>query len=201
MIIKSAIFKGSSTTVTRCPKTDLPEYAFIGRSNVGKSSLINMITNRNRLAKTSAAPGKTRLINHLLINDEWYIVDLPGYGYIKAKPGQRKKFQIIITDYIIRRGNLACLFLLLDSRLEPQKIDLAFITWLGESGVPFALIFTKTDKISASKFNNNQKAYESVLSETWEELPPVFKTSAPRKLGREDILDFIEEINSSLKTK
>jgi GTP-binding protein len=201
MIIKSAIFKGSSTTVTRCPKTDLPEYAFIGRSNVGKSSLINMITNRNRLAKTSAAPGKTRLINHFLINDEWYIVDLPGYGYIKAKPGQRKKFQIIITDYIIKRGNLACLFLLLDSRLEPQKIDLAFITWLGESGVPFALIFTKTDKISASKFNNNQKAYESVLSETWEELPPVFKTSAPRKLGREDILDFIEEINSSLKTK
>jgi GTP-binding protein len=199
MVIKSARFISSSVTVSKCPKTDLSEYAFIGRSNVGKSSMINMLTNRNRLAKTSAAPGKTRLINHFLINDEWFLVDLPGYGYIKAKPGQRKKFQALITDYIKKRGNLACLFLLLDSRLEPQKIDLAFISWLGESGVPFALVFTKADKITAIKFDKNQKIYESVLLETWEELPPVFKTSVPGKLGREDILDFIEEINLNLK--
>jgi GTP-binding protein len=200
MIIKSASFVCSSTSVSGCPKTDLPEYAFIGRSNVGKSSLINLLTNRTRLARTSAAPGKTRLINHFLINEEWYLVDLPGYGYVKAKPGQRKKFQSLITEYIKKRENLACLFLLIDSRLEPQKIDLAFISWLGESGVPFALIFTKTDKISASKFSKNQEVYENVLLETWEELPPVFRTSATKKLGREDILDLIEEINSNLKT-
>jgi GTP-binding protein len=199
MIIKSAHFISSSLSVAKCPKTNLPEYAFIGRSNVGKSSLINMLTNRNKLARTSATPGKTRLINHFLINDEWYIVDLPGYGYVKAKPGRRKKFQALITEYIKKRANLACLFLLLDSRLEPQEIDLEFISWLGESDVPFALIFTKADKISASKFNKNQKVYESVLLETWEELPPVFKTSVPKKLGKEDILDFIEEINTSLE--
>ena len=198
MIIKSARFVSSSTSVAKCPKTDLPEYAFIGRSNVGKSSLINLLTNRTKLAKTSVTPGKTRLINHFLINDEWFIVDLPGYGYIKAKPGQRKKFQVLITGYIKKRTNLACLFLLLDSRLEPQKIDLEFITWLGESGVPFALVFTKADKISSVILNKNQKDYESVLLETWEELPPVFKTSVPGKLGRGDILDFIEEINSNL---
>jgi len=199
MIIKSASFVSSSINVARCPKTILPEYAFIGRSNVGKSSLINMLTNRNKLAKTSATPGKTRLINHFFINNEWYLVDLPGYGYTKSKPGQKKKFQSLITEYIKKRDNLACLFLLVDSRLEPQKIDLEFITWLGESGVPFTLIFTKADKITASKFNKNQKIYESVLLETWEELPPVFRTSATSKLGREDILDFIEEINSSLE--
>jgi GTP-binding protein len=199
MIIKSASFVSSSINVARCPKTDLPEYAFIGRSNVGKSSLINMLTNRNKLARISATPGKTRLINHFLVNDYWYLVDLPGYGYVKAKPGQKKKFQTLITEYIKKRENLACLFLLLDSRLEPQKIDLEFISWLGESGVPFALIFTKVDKISASKFNKNQKVYESVLLETWEELPPVFKTSVPKKLGKEDLLDFIEEINTSLE--
>jgi GTP-binding protein len=199
MIIKSASFVSSSIGVARCPKTTLPEYAFIGRSNVGKSSLINMLTNRNKLAKTSSTPGKTRLINHFLINDEWYLVDLPGYGYTKAKPGQKKKFQALLTEYIKKRDNLACLFLLIDSRLEPQKIDLEFITWLGESGVPFVLIFTKADKIPASKFNKNQKVYESVLLETWEGLPPVFKTSATSKLGREDILDFIEEINVSLE--
>ncbi len=200
MIVKSALYISSSTSVAKCPKTDLPEYAFIGRSNVGKSSLINLLTNRNRLAKTSATPGKTRLINHFLINDEWYLVDLPGYGYVKAKPGQKRKFQALITEYIKKRENLACLFLLLDSRLEPQKIDLEFITWLGESDVPFAIVFTKTDKIPAIKLNKNQQAYESVLSETWDELPPVFRTSIPRKLGREDILDFIEEINLNLKS-
>ena len=200
MIIRSASFTGSSLSVAKSPKTEFPEYAFIGRSNVGKSSLINMLTNHARLARTSATPGKTRLINHFLINQEWYLVDLPGYGYIKAKPGHRQKFQVIITDYIKKRENLACLFVLLDSRLEPQKIDLAFISWLGESGVPFGLIFTKTDKISTTKFNKNQKVYESVLLESWEELPPVFKTSVPKKLGRDDVLDFIDEINSSLKT-
>jgi GTP-binding protein len=200
MIIKSAKFVLSSPGVGKCPESDLPEYAFIGRSNVGKSSLINMLANRTSLAKTSSTPGKTRLINHFIINGEWYLVDLPGYGYVMAKPGQKKKFQSIITDYIKKRENLTCLFLLLDSRLEPQKIDLAFITWLGNCGVPFALIFTKTDKLTVTKFSKNQEIYESVLLETWEELPPVFKTSAPKNLGREDILDFIHEINSSLRT-
>jgi GTP-binding protein len=199
MIIKSAKFVSSSTAFGKCPVTDLPEYAFIGRSNVGKSSLINMLTNRTRLAKTSSTPGKTRLINHFIVNNEWYLVDLPGYGYVKAKPGQKKIFQAIITDYIKKRHNLSCLFVLLDSRHEPQKIDLAFISWLGSCGVSFVLIFTKTDKITLSKFKENQKIYESVLLETWEELPPVFKSSASTKLGREDILDYIEEINSNLK--
>jgi len=199
MIIKSAKFVSSSTGFGKCPVTDLPEYAFIGRSNVGKSSLINMLTNRTRLAKTSSTPGKTRLINHFIVNNEWYLVDLPGYGYVKAKPGQKKIFQAIITDYIKKRHNLSCLFVLLDSRHEPQKIDLAFISWLGSCGVPFVLIFTKTDKITLSKFKENQKIYESVLLETWEELPPLFRTSVPKNLGREDILDYIEEINSNLK--
>jgi GTP-binding protein len=199
MIIKTAQFVGSSTDVGKCPGSDLPEYAFIGRSNVGKSSLINMLTNRTRLARTSAEPGKTRLINHFFINGEWYLVDLPGYGYVKAKRPQRTEFQIIITDYIKKRKNLTCLFILLDSRLEPQQIDLRFISWLGASGVPFALIFTKTDKIPVNKFNKNKKIYDSVLLETWEELPPFFKTSVPKKLGREEILRFIDNINRNLK--
>jgi GTP-binding protein len=201
MIIKTAKFVISSTSVGNCPKTDFPEYAFIGRSNVGKSTLINMLTNRTKLAKTSSTPGKTTLINHFIINGEWYLVDLPGYGYAKTRSKQRTEFQIIITDYIKNRKNLTCLFVLLDSRLKPQQIDLHFISWLGTSGVPFALIFTKTDKISASQFRKNKEIYESVLLQTWEELPPVFKTSAPKMLGREEILDFIDEINRSFKDK
>jgi GTP-binding protein len=198
MIIKSAKFTGSSAVVGKCPESDLPEYAFIGRSNVGKSSLINMLTNRTHLARISSTPGKTRLINHFLINNEWYLVDLPGYGYAKISHKQKTDFQSIITDYIQSRKNLACLFVLLDSRLEPQKIDLRFISWLGTCEVPFALIFTKTDKIPANQFEKNKKLFESVLLETWEELPPFFKTSAPKKLGREEILDYINGINCQL---
>jgi GTP-binding protein len=201
LIIKRAEFVCSSTGIGKCPKTDLPEYAFIGRSNVGKSSLINMLTNRNRLALISSTPGKTRLINHFLINNQWYLVDLPGYGYARTSLKQKTDFKTIITDYIINRKNLTCLFVLLDSRLEPQKIDLRFITWLGTCKVPFALILTKTDKISSNQYEKNRKIYESVLLETWEELPPFFKTSAPKKLGREDILDYINEINRNLTDK
>jgi GTP-binding protein len=201
MIIKNAEFICSSPDVGKCPKTDLPEYAFIGRSNVGKSSIINMLAHRNRLARISSTPGKTRLINHFLINDEWYLVDLPGYGYAKTSRKQNADFQAIITDYIRKRKNLTCLFVLLDSRLEPQKIDLRFITWLGTCNVPFALIFTKADKISASQFGKNKKIFEAVLLQTWEELPPVFKTSATKKLGKEEILDYINEINHSFLEK
>lgn len=201
MIIKCAEFICSSPDVRKCPKTDLPEYAFIGRSNVGKSSLINMLTNRTRLARISSTPGKTRLINHFLINNEWHLVDLPGYGYAKTSQKQKADFQAIITDYIRHRKNLTCLFVLLDSRLEPQKIDLRFITWLGTCEVPFALIFTKADKISASKFEKNKKIFDAVLLQTWEELPPVFKTSTIKKLGRVEILDYINEINHSLLEK
>lgn len=201
MVIKKAEFVCSSPDVSKCPGTDLPEYAFIGRSNVGKSSLINMLTNRNRLARISSTPGKTRLINHFLINNEWYLVDLPGYGYARTSRQQKVDFKAIITDYITKRENLACLFVLLDSRLEPQEIDLRFINWLGTCEVPFALIFTKTDKISTVKFEKNKKIFESVLMESWEELPPFFKTSATKRLGREDILDYIHEINQSLILK
>ena len=198
MIIKSAEFVGSSPDVGKCPKTDLPEYAFIGRSNVGKSSLINMLTNRTRLARISSTPGKTRLINHFLINKEWYLVDLPGYGYAKTSRKQKTEFQSIITEYITKRKNLTCLFVLVDSRLEPQKIDIRFITWLGNCEVPFTIIFTKVDKITANQFEKNKNNYESVLLQTWEELPHVFKTSASKKLGREEILDYINSINRSL---
>lgn len=201
MIIKKAEFVGSSPDVSKCPKTELPEYAFIGRSNVGKSSLINMLTNRSGLARISSTPGKTRLINHFRINDDWFLVDLPGYGYARASRKEKTDFQSIITDYIRKRENLACLFTLIDSRLEPQKIDLRFINWLGTYEVPFALIFTKTDKISASQLEKSKKKYESVLMETWEELPRFFNTSAPKKRGKEEILDYINEINQTLLVK
>lgn len=200
-MIKTAKFISSSPEIGKCPKTDFPEYAFIGRSNVGKSSLINMLTNINGLARISSTPGKTRLINHFLINDEWYLVDLPGYGYARTSRNLRTEFQKIITDYISKRSNLACLFVLLDCRLSPQPIDLRFISWLGEKEIPFALIFTKTDKISASQFGKNRKVYESVLMETWEEMPPFFKTSIPKKAGREEILTFIEGINDKYLIK
>jgi GTP-binding protein len=198
MNIKTAEFSISNTDVAKCPKDGRPEYAFIGRSNVGKSSLINMLTGKKGLALTSSTPGKTQLINHFLINDEWYLVDLPGYGYAQRGKAGREKIQEIIDDYLDKREELTCLFVLLDCRLEPQKIDLEFINQLGESGIPFAIIFTKTDKLSTSKLNENISAYKEKLLENWEELPPVFYTSSEHKKGRDEILDYIDTINKSL---
>jgi GTP-binding protein len=198
MEIKSAEFVISNTKVELCPKGELPEYAFIGRSNVGKSSLINMLTKRSKLAMTSATPGKTLLINHFLINKEWYLVDLPGYGYAARGKQQVEKIQKIIEDYVLEREQLINLFVLIDIRHEAQKIDLEFIEWLGENGIPFSIIFTKADKLSVGKAKANVKAYMNKLSEQWEELPPYFISSSESKTGREEILNFIESINKSL---
>ena len=198
MDIVKAEFVVSNATVEKCPKPDRYEYAFIGRSNVGKSSLINMLTNNKKLAKTAARPGKTQLINHFLINDMWYMVDLPGYGYARTSETARRQFEKMIRDYILKRENLVCLFVLIDSRLEPQKIDLEFMEWLGESGVPFSIIFTKIDKISKGRLKENLKVYTDKLLETWEELPPIFLSSSEKKEGRDEILDYIESINNSL---
>ena len=182
-----------------CPKDTKPEYAFIGRSNVGKSSLINMLTNNKKLAKTSATPGKTLLINHFIINNEWYLVDLPGYGFAKRSKKEVQKLEQMINGYILQREQLVNVFLLVDVRLEPQKVDLDFIQWLGASSIPFTIVFTKADKISVGKVNQNVEAYKKVLSETWEELPPIFITSSEKKQGREEILNYIEQINKELK--
>ncbi|MDD4592324.1 MAG: ribosome biogenesis GTP-binding protein YihA/YsxC [Parabacteroides sp.] len=198
MEIKSATFEISNTDVTKCPPGNKPEYAFVGRSNVGKSSLINMITGRKALALTSQKPGKTTLINHFLINDEWYLVDLPGYGFAQRAKSEREKIWSVINNYIHNREQLTNLFVLLDSRLEPQKIDLQFMEKLGEDGIPFSIIFTKADKLSKSKLAENINNYKSKLLETWEELPPVFITSAEKKDGREEVLNYIDEINKSL---
>ena len=201
MEIKSARFIISNTDVTKCPSGNLPEYAFIGRSNVGKSSLINMLTNKKGLAMTSSMPGKTQLINHFLINKNWYLVDLPGYGY--ARRGQKGKDQIrtIIEDYILEREQMTNLFLLIDSRLEPQKIDLEFMEWLGENGIPFSIIFTKADKLKAGRLKMNINAYLRELSKQWEELPPYFISSSENRTGRTEILDYIESINKDLNIK
>ena len=199
MIIKSAIFVCSSATVAQCPKSSLPEYAFIGRSNVGKSSLINMLTRHGGLAKTSSTPGKTQLINHFLINEAWHLVDLPGYGYAKVSKTSRSKFAAVITDYMQQRDALTLLFVLIDSRLEPQAIDLAFINRLGGAGVPFALVFTKTDKLGTGALQRNLAHYKEVLAETWEELPLMFVTSAESGAGRDELLNYIETINTQLK--
>ncbi|MDO9154559.1 MAG: ribosome biogenesis GTP-binding protein YihA/YsxC [Paludibacter sp.] len=198
MDIKSAEFVISNTDLRKCPESRLPEYAFIGRSNVGKSSLINMLTNKNGLAMTSSKPGKTLLINHFIINNSWHLVDLPGYGYATTGKKMREQLQSIIENYILYREQLTCLFLLIDSRLEPQKIDLEFMEWLGESGVPFAIVFTKTDKMSAVRAKQNMKAYQEKLHEQWEELPPIFATSSEKRVGRDDLLNYIEGINRSL---
>jgi len=195
MQIKSAEFSVSNTHWKDCPETKLPEYAFIGRSNVGKSSLINSVLNRNGLAKTSSTPGKTRLINHFLINSEWYLADLPGYGYAKVSKTDRKEFEKLITNYILNRENLMNLFVLVDGRHLPMKIDLEFIEWLGEEGIPFSIVFTKVDKLSREKFNFNFKEYRKKLAEFWEEIPPMFITSATEKIGRDEILSYIDEIN------
>ena len=199
MNIKSARFLVSNQNVQKCPAPVKPEYAFIGRSNVGKSSLINMICSNNSLAKTSSTPGKTQLINHFIINDEWYLVDLPGYGYAKTSKSQREKFSDMITDYVQKRENLMCLFVLVDSRHEPQKIDLQFMEMLGNAGVPFAIVFTKTDKLGKEKAQSNVENYKKRLLEDWEETPPIFITSAEKKLGRDEILDLIDDVSKSWK--
>ena len=194
MLIKSAEYTISSARVDLCPTGELPEFAFIGRSNVGKSSLINMLTGREHLAKTSATPGKTILINHFLINKEWFLVDLPGYGYAKRGMKQRDELQRMITGYILRREQMMNLFLLIDARHEPQRIDLEFIEWLGENGIPFSIVFTKADKLSKGKLAGNIKHYLSELSKQWEELPPHFITSSETKQGKEEVLSYIESI-------
>lgn len=198
MDIKKAEFVVSAPMVSMCPQDTKPEYAFIGRSNVGKSSLINMLTNHKGLAKTSATPGKTLLINHFMINNEWYLVDLPGYGYAQRSKKEIQRLDQMIRGYILQRHQLVNVFVLADVRLQPQKIDLEFYQWLGESSIPFSIVFTKADKLSASKVKTNIEAYKRVLLETWEELPPLFVTSAQNKQGRDELLDYIESINRDL---
>lgn len=200
MEIKSAEFVISNTDVQKCPDGTRPEYAFIGRSNVGKSSLINMLTARKRLAMTSQKPGKTQLINHFIINDDWYLVDLPGYGYAQRGKENRENLRRIIESYILRRPQLTCLFVLLDCRHAPQKIDLEFMEWLGENEVPFAIIFTKTDKISKGRLQENLDTYRQKMLETWEELPPILTSSSENRNGREEILHYIDEINRQTRT-
>ena len=197
MIIKKAEFVISNSDYRKCPQDGKPEYAFIGRSNVGKSSLINMLTNRKGLAMTSSTPGKTMLINHFLINGEWYLVDLPGYGYARRGKEGRDKLRKIIEDYVLEREAMTNLFVLVDSRHEAQKIDLEFMEWLGENGVPFAIVFTKADKLGSGRLQLNINAYKEKLLETWEELPPVFVTSSEKGQGREELLSYIEQINSA----
>lgn len=198
MIIKSAEFVISNTDVNKCPASQLPEYAFIGRSNVGKSSLINMLTQHKGLALTSQKPGKTQLINHFLINKEWHLVDLPGYGFARVGQANRERLKSIIEDYILERPQLTSLFILLDCRHEPQKIDLEFIEWAGEHGVPFSLVFTKVDKLSKGRLASNLELYRERLLESWEELPPTFVTSSETRQGREELLAYIDQINKSL---
>ena len=208
MQIKSAEFLISSARIDQCPKSNLPEYAFIGRSNVGKSSLINMLTGNGKLAKTSATPGKTILINHFVIKEQgegskgqentWYLVDLPGYGYAKRSKKDAEKFEHMITTYILDREQMTNLFLLIDVRHEPQQIDMEFMEWLGENGVPFSIVFTKGDKVSKGKLKGNVEHYLTELRKQWEELPPYFVTSSETKMGREEILNYIEEINKTL---
>ena len=199
MVIRTAKFVASYPRVEKAPISNKPEYAFIGRSNVGKSSLINMLTCTKALAKVSQTPGKTQLINHFLINEEWNLVDLPGYGYAKVSKSDRKTFSEIITNYILKRENLYLLFVLIDSRLEPQQIDIDFVNWLGAHQIPFALVFTKTDKVSSGALQANMDAFSAEMLNTWEELPQMFTSSAVTRTGREEILRYIEEINKNTK--
>lgn len=198
MVIKTAEFVKSSQKWQDCPAPTLPEYAFIGRSNVGKSSLINAMMNHKDLAKTSQTPGKTQLINHFLVNETWYLTDLPGYGYAKVSKSLRKDFEKLITNYILNRQNLVNLFVLVDVRHTPQKIDLEFIQWCGESNIPFSIVFTKADKLKAGGADRNVEAYKSELLKTWEDLPNIYVTSAEKKTGMDDILKFISETNQFL---
>ncbi|WP_454986162.1 ribosome biogenesis GTP-binding protein YihA/YsxC [Capnocytophaga bilenii] len=198
-MIKKAEFVMSNSQVAKCPKEPLPEYAFIGRSNVGKSSLINMLTNQKNLAKTSARPGKTQLINHFKINDQWFLVDLPGYGYARVSKTTKKTFQKFITNYFEQRKQLVCAFVLVDIRHEPQKIDLEFMQWLGENAVPFAIVFTKADKLKPLAIERNIATYQEILLKSWEAMPPYFITSAENYIGKEELVGYIEDINKTLK--
>ena len=198
MDIRTAEFTLSAPMVSMCPKDSKPEYAFIGRSNVGKSSLINMLTRNHKLAKTSSTPGKTLLINHFIINKEWYLVDLPGYGYAKRSKKEVERLDQMIRGYILQREQLVNVFVLVDVRLEPQKIDLEFIEWLGLSSIPFSIVFTKADKLTPAKARQAVEAYKQKLLETWEELPPLFLTSAEKREGRDEVLDYIDKINKEL---
>jgi len=199
MKIRSANFVISNTDINKCPKELIPEYAFIGRSNVGKSSLINMLTGRKSLAKTSGKPGKTQLINHFKINDNWFLVDLPGYGYAKVSKKNRSIFAKFIYEYLEKRENLICTFVLIDSRHEPQKIDMLFMEWLGQNQIPFVIIFTKIDKLSSSQLNKNIAKYKTEMLKTWEDIPQTFRSSAESGLGKAEILKFIEQTNKSVK--
>ncbi len=199
MQIKTAEYLMSNDDYRKCIKPDKPEFAFIGRSNVGKSSLINMLTSNSKLAKTSASPGKTQKINHFVINNQWYLVDLPGYGYAKVSKSQRAVFRKMIDDYILNRQNLVNLFVLIDCRHEPQEIDVEFINWLGESRVPFTIIFTKADKIGSNVLKSKVEAYKEHLLQTWETLPDMLVSSAVNKMGQEEILDYIEKIIKDLQ--
>ena len=205
MQIKKATFKQSASSLFGCPKASFQEYAFIGRSNVGKSSLINMLCNNNKLAKTSSTPGKTQLINHFIINEEWYLVDLPGYGFAKTSKSSRAKFETIIFDYCKKRETLVCLFVLIDSRLTLQKIDLEFMLWCAETKIPFSIIYTKTDKNSKSELSRNIKIIEKELLKAWQDMPNSFVTSAEKGVGKEELLEFIafqiNETNTRLKNE
>ena len=201
MKITTAEFKGSAPRADMCPKTTLPEYAFIGRSNVGKSSLINMLTGHSKLAMTSSTPGKTMLVNHFLINNEWYLVDLPGYGYAQRGKKGMDKLQNLIAHYVLDREQLTCLFVLIDIRLEPQKKDIEFLDFIGENGVPFAIIFTKADKLKRQQVAPTIKKYVDFLQQSWEELPPYFITSSESRMGRDEVLDYIDEINKRVKSE
>lgn len=197
MEIKNAEYVISSPMVSMCPKDVKPEYAFIGRSNVGKSSLINMLCRNKKMAKTSATPGKTMLINHFIINKEWYLVDLPGYGFAKRSKKEIAKLEQMINGYILQREQLVNVFVLVDIRLEAQKIDIDFINWLGASSVPFAIVFTKADKLNTTKVQSNLISYKKKLGETWEELPPMFVTSSENRQGRDEVLNYIEAVNKT----
>ncbi len=199
MKIKSVEFVKSSSKVDQCPQDDLPEYAFVGRSNVGKSSLINTLTDKKKLALTSAKPGKTRLINHFIVNENWYLVDLPGYGYAKVSKKERETFSKLIQYYLTKRPNLVCLFILIDCRHAPIASDLDFLRWLGKNGIPFAIVFTKADKLSEKILETSIETYKNRLLEEWEELPGYFITSSSSGLGKEEILNFIDVTNLSLK--
>jgi len=199
MKIKSADFVVSNSDVSKCPKSRLPEYAFIGRSNVGKSSLINMLTNRKSLAKTSGKPGKTQLINHFLINKNWHLVDLPGYGYARVSKSSKKVFQKFITQYFSLREQLVSAFVLVDIRHTPQPIDLEFMQWLGENGIPFSIIFTKADKLKPKSIENHIEVYKNTLLESWEEMPNYFVTSSSKNIGQDEVLNYIEDLNNNLK--
>lgn len=199
MQVKTAAFVISNTDHQKCPTDGRPEYAFIGRSNVGKSSLINMLTNNKNLAKTSGKPGKTQLINHFIINDDWYLVDLPGYGYAKTSKSNRVKWEQFIADYLCNRPSLTNVFVLIDARLEPQKIDVEFMNWCGEKGIPFSMVFTKIDKLSSSALQKNLAKYKKEMLKFWDELPPVFTTSSESGFGKEKVLNYIDFINKELK--